>query len=165
MTLEEYDIQQLTCKKCGHIKVTTTNVIKSIANDSYRCEVCFNEDGVLHNQNTTRCSQCSQVWRSNQSFLHIRGCPVAKDNLFKIEIDPFHKWRKDKSKSLEQTKIDNEIDFQKSQRILKDRLSKLKQEPIERQVRIEALLTKIADLLDKKEPEVKVKTINHGAIQ
>jgi len=52
----------------------------------------------------------------------------------------------------------------KSQRILKERAAKVRQEPIDRQVRIEALLEKIADSLDKKEPEAKATKINHGAI-
>jgi len=160
----EYDIQRITCKKCGHIKLSTANVIKSIANDSYQCEVCFNPDGVLHNQNTTRCAECNQVWRSNQAFYHIKGCAAAKEPGLKIQIDPQNKWRKDK-KSLEQNKVDSEIDLAKSTRILKDRVAKEKQIPLDRQVRIEQLLTKIADSLDKKEPEAKVKAINHGAIQ
>jgi len=113
--------------------------------------------------NTTKCAECTQVWRSNQAFYHIKGCSVAKDNLLSVQIDPFNKWKKD-TKSIEQNKIDTEVHMAKSQRIFKDRLEKVKQAPIDRQVRIEKLLIKIADSLDKKEPEVKVKEINHGAI-
>jgi len=123
MTLEEYTLQRIICKKCNHIQISTVNVIDSISKD-FQCQVCYNEDGVLHNQNTTRCAECNQVWRSNQAFYHIKGCKAAKEDIgLKIQIDPFNKWRKEK-KSLQQNNIDSEIHMAKSQRMLKNRVTK-----------------------------------------
>jgi len=160
---KEYTLQRLDCKKCGHILLAEESVIKSKTNSEYHCEVCWTEGNVLHNMNTTKCAECTQVWRSNQVFYHIKGCTVAKDNLLSVQIDPFNKWYKG-NKSVEQKKIDSEVHMAKSQRIFKERAAKVRQEPINRQIRIEKLLEKISNSLDKKEPEVKVKEINHGAI-
>jgi len=163
MTLEEYTLQRIVCQKCNHIRITTTNIIDSISKD-FKCEVCYNEDGVLHNMNTTKCAECNQVWRSNQAFYHIKGCKAAKEDIgLKIQIDPFKRWYKG-NKSIEQKKIDSEIHLAKSQRIFKERAAKERQKPNERADDIVKLLTKISDSLDKKEPEVKVTKINHGAI-
>jgi len=164
MTLEEYTLQRLLCKKCGHILLAEENVIKSRANSEYHCEVCWTEGNVLHNMNTTKCAECTQVWRSNQAFYHIKGCTVAKDNLLSIQIDPYNKWYKG-NKTIEQKKIDTEIHVAKTFREVKKRVEKERQEPINRQVRIEQLLVKIADSLDKKEPEPKAREVNHHAVQ
>jgi len=113
--------------------------------------------------NTTKCGSCNQVWRSNQTFYHIKGCEAAKENLLSIQIDPYNIWYKG-NKTIEQKKIDSEVHMAKSQRIFKERAAKVRQEPINRQVRIEKLLVKIADSLDKKEPEAKPKEMNNSAI-
>lgn len=168
MTLKEYDLQKLVCAKCHHIEFGDANHIKSLANENYHCPVCWT-DGVHRNNHFVVCSSCHQVWNSRQVFLHIKGCEVVKPNLFKIEYDPHGKWMKDKQ--LEKKTIDTQISVAKSEKIYKERIAKERNKPVEKQIVIEELLkennkiqTEIRDILSKKEPEVKAKEINHGAI-
>jgi len=150
-------VQDLVCEFCKHVIRAEPVVIeqyrKEFEEGSRTCPVCTDKNGKRKFMlRLWKCGSCTQV--QDDRSTHLCFCKKS-GNTIKVVYDPHYKWMPKPNESILDKNMKDEIDMAKTLREVKKRIEKVRQIPLDRQVRIEKLLEKIANSVDKKEPVVK----------
>ena len=144
------EVQDLVCSDCHHIIRGTKDIIEKLKNS--KCKVCYTTDGLKRSiKQLWVCGGCGQT--DLQSGSHLCFCPV-KDDTVKITFP----WKKNHKS--ESSIIQDQIDINKAERKLKQRVENVRNKPREVQEQILVELKK----LNKSNEQIKSKEMKLDAI-